>query len=260
MDWFYLKCRKYSIFGGSNKKHQLVKAILNNWRALAIFFGENDDANSKGFESFLIDADNLRKISFCADLLNAFQRFQKQLQSDSLTLPMFCQSVQRFINVLTDLKTRPILGGSESQIANQMMWEDDEKLYMNGIELLTEYRGRNQPPELSVFKAAVIDRLTHNLKVRLQDEDGDLLFLVESFFKFEKELDITEIHSTFAKDLSLSELHLQYIDFANSYASVKNQSLPQLLKYFTDSKRSEQFSELTTVLARILACTPHSAD
>lgn len=131
---------------------------------------------------------------------------------------------------------------------------------MNGIELLTEHRGRNQAPELSVFKAAVIDRLTHNLKVRLQDEDGDLLLLIESFLKFEKELDITEIHSTFAKDLSLSVLHLQYIDFANSSASVKNQSLPQLLKYFTDSKRSEQFSELTTVLARILACTPHSAD
>lgn len=60
--------------------------------------------------------------------------------------------------------------------------------------------------------------------------------------------------------MSLSELHLQYLDLANSPESVKNQLLPQLLKYLTESKRFEQFGELSTITARIYACTPHSAD
>lgn len=129
-------------------KHQLVKSILNNWQPLVLYFGENDDAISNGFITFLTNADNLRNISFMADLLNVFQRFQKQLQSDSLTLPAFCQNVKRFINVLIDLKMGPILGGSESQIADNMILNDDENLYMNDIQLSTERRGRNQPQEL----------------------------------------------------------------------------------------------------------------
>lgn len=242
-------------------KHQLVKAILNNWLVLVLYFCENEkEATSNGFNFFLIDADNVRKMSFVCDLLNAFQRFQKQLQCNSLTLPMFCQNVQRFIGVLNDLKVTPILGGFEYQIANQMIWNEEEKLCMHNIELIDERKGRNHSPDLSEFKAVVIDVLTESMKVRLQDEDGHLLSLIESFLNFEKDHDIMEIHSVIGKDLNISNLHLQYIDLANSHDSVKKQSLPQLVKYLVEEKRVEHFTELSIMLARILACTPHSAD
>lgn len=78
--------------------------------------------------------------------------------------------------------------------------------------------------------------------------------------KFEKSFNITTIHDLIGKDLDLAQLDLQYKEISNSADEIKFQPLPQLLKYFLESNRIQYFKKITTVIARISACTPHSAD
>lgn len=63
----------------------LLSVILLSWNALALFFKSSDDKEAKGFLRFLTDMDNLNLLVFLADTLSMFSRYQKQLQSDSVT-------------------------------------------------------------------------------------------------------------------------------------------------------------------------------
>lgn len=90
--------------------------------------------------------------------------------------------------------------------------------------------------------------------------DQDLLQTINTFLKFEKSFDITAIHDSIGNDLDLAQLHLQFMDLSNSVDEIKHQPLNDLLKYISELNRIEFFNEITTVIARICACTPHSAD
>lgn len=50
------------------------------------------------------------------------------------------------------------------------------------------------------------------------------------------------------------------MDLSNSTEEIKHQPLPQLIKYLLEPSRVEYFNEIATVIARMSACTPHSAD
>lgn len=65
-------------------KFQLIKAVINNWKALVLYFQEDSDAIAKGFHTFLIDAHNLRMVSFCADLLNLVKLLSKIQKATSV--------------------------------------------------------------------------------------------------------------------------------------------------------------------------------
>lgn len=131
--------------------------------------------------------------SFCADLLNCYQRFQKQLQSDSLALPEFGEIVDNTMKILNDLKSESIHCGFEKRLQNQMLREDDDLLLLNGIEIAESRRGRTIPQELGEFKSDTIGFLTESMKVRLQDEDRNLLATNKSFLNLDKKADIEKI-------------------------------------------------------------------
>lgn len=199
-------------------------------------------------------------LTFCADVLFIFQRFQKKLQSDSLTLPMFCCHVQGVIDLLNGFKVEPIKGGFESNLMENVTHQEGVP-YWSGVELMKSRERRNNIPfDIRQFKDEVVSLLVEFLKVRLQDEDKQLLSTIDSFLKFDNSCDIAKVHELIAKDLCLLELNVQYSDLCNSVDGIKKQSLSELLKYLSSISRAEYFREISIVVARILACTPHSAD
>lgn len=241
---------------------QLVKAILTNWHAIALYCDTNHDAQTNGFQTYLHDIENLRLISFCADLLFIFKRFQKQLQSDSLTLPSFCLIVRNFISFMNSLRDQKLLGGFEAQLNDQLEFIDGKYLLKN-IELFQKSKNNRTSisiPVIADIRKNVIDTLEAFLVTRLQIPNSDLLTLIERFLKFDGTVNISEIHQSIGRDLELSLLNMQYHDLSKTPEEIRGQSLEKLLRYLVTGGRFEYFQEITTVLARVCACTPHSAD
>lgn len=62
-------------------------------------------------------------------------------------------------------------------------------------------------------------------------------------------------------DLSLLDLNIQFEEFSNEPRIIKDKSLNEIiLKLPSTTESGDSYKELITVLARIAACTPHSAD
>lgn len=249
---------------------KLFKAILTNWNALILHFDRYPDAQSRGFKIFLTNIQKLKLITFFADFLFVYQRFHKQMQLEFLTLPKFHQCVKNVSGALADLKSRPLPGGIESALSNQMeeieiqpedlSQEKQKKIYLKGIELFEPEVRRHQPLSFESLRGNIIDSMAEYLKIRLEDQNEDLLLAIEEFLKFDKATDIKIIHRLIGADLDLASLHLQYTDLSNSSSDIKCLPLLQLLKYLTEPTRVDFFSEIITVIARIAACTPNSAD
>lgn len=91
--------------------------------------------------------------------------------------------------------------------------------------------------------------------------DEKLFDKIEPFIRSKKGVNIEEIHSLLAPDLQLPSLFLQYQDISNSLHIVKDKSLNEIIVHLSKTDTScETYKELITVLARIAACTPYSAD
>lgn len=198
------------------------------------------------------------------------------MQLEFLTLPKFHQYVKNVSDTLTDLKSRPMLGGFEIALSNQMEvieiepeeseseegepQEKQTKIYLKGIELFEPEVGRRPPLTLESVRVEIIDSMAEYLKISLEDPNEDLLLAIEAFLKFDKRTDIGTIHRLIGKDLDLALLHLQYTDLSNSSDDIKGLPLLHILKYLAEPSRIDFFSEILTILARIAACTPNSAD
>lgn len=239
---------------------QLVKAILSNWHAIALYCNENCDAQTNGFRLFLCDMNNLRLISFSADLLYIFKRFQKQLQSNSLTLPSFCLIVRNLISLISSLENEKLKGGFESKLCDAIKVEDG-KYFLKNIELSQKSQTSRRPtPAIENVRKDIIASLNGFITSRLQVPNSVLLNSIEHFLKFDKTVDITKIHESFGKDLELSLLSMQYHDLSNTPDDIKGKSLQDLIHYLVIGDRLNYFKEIGIVLARIFACTPHAAD
>lgn len=101
-----------------------LQSILVSWNALVLFF-ENDteDVSSAGFYRYLTNLNNLKVISFIGDVKYIYKRFQKKLQSDSLTLPKMIDEVNDLIVNLDKLRENPLLGGFESTFEKTLKTE-----------------------------------------------------------------------------------------------------------------------------------------
>lgn len=239
--------------------YQLFKAVITNWNALILFFNKNPDAQNNGFKIFLTNVDKLKTITFFADVLFIYQRFHKQMQLEFLTLPKFCQYVKNVTEALINLKSNPIPGGFENVLTSQIETKD-EKFFLKGIELFEPVAGRRQPLKLEELRKNVIDSLAEYLNIRMESQNESLISTIDAFLKFDKNFDVSEIHGLIGADLAMASLHLQYTDLTNSFDEIKGLSLFDLLKYLCEPSRIDFFSEILTIIARISACTPNSAD
>lgn len=65
----------------------LLKNVLISWEALVLYFMKYPkNADAVGFLRYLTSVNNLKLFAFLADVLFVYQRFQKMIQSDRLTI------------------------------------------------------------------------------------------------------------------------------------------------------------------------------
>ena len=82
-----------------------------HWRARVAYFKNSDEKEATGFLSFLTKKSNLDLLTFIADLLAVFSRYQQQLQSDSTTLIDMDRYISKVKVKVLGLKETALLGG-----------------------------------------------------------------------------------------------------------------------------------------------------
>lgn len=239
---------------------QLVRAISANWRAIEIYFRKNMDATTQGFHTFLTNGENLKKMTFLGDLLFIFKRLQKKLQSDSLTLIKMAANVKHAISTLENLKVQSIPTGFESKLQTKLVTRD-EKEFLNDVELSTGTTLRHKKATVDEFRETVIDCLVNFLRIRFEAENRELLSVLQAFLEFDgpEATVVSRAHEFVGKDLDMASLYIQFSDMCEA-KDVKKLPLHKIVQHLASPEQFVHFWELATVLARILACTPHSAD
>lgn len=242
--------------------HKLLHAVLVNWKAIVLYFQQNPDPKGVGAEFLkcLLNLDFMKIVAFLADVLFVFQRMQKKLQGDKLTLMTMQASVKSAISSLESLKEILIPGGKESAFIEGLT-DRNEKIFLKEIELSKEsYFRQSQWSDVSKLRADVLMCLQHFLKTRLQLEDEELLSTIEPFANLQPSTDLTKVHAIFAQDLNLSSIYLQYNDLIANLDRKTKPSVQEILEYLVSSERQVHFQELAIVFSRIIALTPNSAD
>lgn len=240
----------------------IIRAILTDWNALILYFNnqDNTDKQAKGFVKFFTDINKLHIITFLGDLTFVFQRFQKKLQADSLTLPILYKEVKTIKSILNGLKESPVLNGFESIFAASLEYEDNAtflkkiKLHAGGVT-----RSSQVAFEISKFRNEMVDLLLNFLIERFEVGDEKELLALDHFIKLDAITDIEKVHQLFGRDLDLASIHVQFLDLSTSLRE-HTMTPNEILKFMVEPDRREYFNELATLFARVLACTPHSAD
>lgn len=198
------------------------------------------NARNSGFKNYLTNLNNLKCIAFLGDLLRIFKHFQKKIQSNSLTLPWFCEEVRILRDNLLDFKEKALPGGFESALNDEILIENNQAT-LKGIDLFIGSRSRQIERSIESFRSDVIDRLIAYLNERLDVDNSEQLSLIESFIKIDRTIDTRKVHELLGKDLDLTSFHMQLNDLANAKSEIKNMSTDKLLKYLLEPNSLDHF-------------------
>lgn len=239
----------------------LLRSILVSWKALIIYFGNNiQNSSCAGYHKYLTKLENVKLIAFLADILFCFKRFQKKLQSDRLTILSMKRHITAVMNSLHAMENEALCGGFESNLCIAISTEGDGRTFFKDIELLSSPLSRREKESFSEVRKQIIDSLREYLGQRFEADDK-ILKTIDPFVKFVKDTNIEEVHEMVAPDLTLANLYLQFQDISNSPDRFKDLSVNEIVVKLSKSAESrDNFKEIITVLSRIAACTPHSAD
>lgn len=241
----------------------LLKNSMVSWEALAIYFGKNlNDAQCAGFYNFLTKLKNLKLIAFLADITFSFQRFQKQLQSDKLTIVSMQRRISSMVQSLRDMEGTELPGGFESALKKKIKVEADGKIFVKSVEVFEEESSRRVRVQKTFdeTRKEIIQTIIRFLDERFSD-DEELFKTIEPFINFDKTADIEKLHSLVSPDLSLPNLHLQYEECANDSEAFQNLSVKEIVIKLSKTPESrENYMELITTFARIEAYKPHETD
>lgn len=237
----------------------LLRNILISWETLNIYFeSHKHDAACTGYQRYLTNFENLQLIAFLADVLFAFQRFQMQLQSDRLTIVSLAAHIASIQKTLKGLESTQLSGGYELNLAKKIV---TRKMYLKSIELLQPSSSRQQSTNFADRRLNILKTLKTSLTDRFE-ADAELLQIIEPFINFKPNANIEAIHELIVPDLCLANLALQFQNILHVADKYENVSLTKFIiqKLTVTAESRNQFNELITVLSRISACTPHSAD
>lgn len=242
----------------------LVRNTLVSWTAMVLYFQENkSNAQCAGYLAYFTKLKNLKLMAFIGDVLFLFQRFQKKLESNHLTLIDMKSHVTTMVKSLEEMNKESLVGGFESNLAAKLIInEEDGKTYFKSIEMKTEenLRNRQESKDFTDVRKSILSSLQTFLTERFQIDD-DLLKVIDPFVKFGKNADVQKVHSMLAPDLELANLSIQYGDILNNLDIVQNKNLNEIIIQLAKTTESrELYKELIIVLARVAALTPQSAD
>lgn len=248
--------------------HQLLHSILTSWECIIRYFEEKNDATGKAYGNLLLNYKHLQIVAFITDLLLVFKILQQRLQSDSLNPISMQLHVATFKNTVTSMANNtPLLGGWEERLVQEVRIEsvesDDEEIEViswKDIELDVDY----------IEKRGAARRIRTNDKIRaeilaevvvLTDfrfEENDKMFdTLSPFINFDPNTDIKSVHEAIGSDLELVMLNLQFSELCQS-VDLKNLNIHEKIERLVES--GDPSNIIITLLARIAAATPHSAD
>lgn len=239
----------------------LLRSILISWKAIVLYCKEHPkEAEPAGFLRYLTTIENLKLIAFLADVLFTYQRFQKKIQSDRLTIISLMSNVASTINSLEKMESTPLIGGFERNLAAQISTEPSGGKKLKEIKLLESQPTRFEATNVHEVRKQTLQSLRNFLENRFEADDV-FLKMIEPLINFNSTANIEIIHTTVAPDLSLPNLSLQFDDIVSVRKEYESLSLSEVIvRLCKTSESRENYKELITVLARIAACTPHSAD
>ena len=175
---------------------------MRSWRALVTYFKKSNEKEAAGFLSFLTKKNNLDLLTFIADLLSVFSRYQQQLQSDSATLIDMDRYTSNVKAKVLGLKETALLGGWVEALSEQVSEEEDGTVSLKGVELSSgNARHRRHIHHLYVtdtrnidaIKNEIIESLKEFLTQRFLDQEDDI-DLLKPFVNLQQSVDLKEVH------------------------------------------------------------------
>lgn len=231
--------------------YNTVINVLKSWKALMFYFEqvENCDKEAAAYKVFLSNITNLKLITFIADVLHVYQRYQKNLQSDSLTIVTLAKQIKGLKATLDNFENDDLIGGCA----------DEDNTFLKGIELSDNEITRTAKKRNFVqIRCDILATLKDSLQNRFQTDEGRIE-LIQPFIEFHKDADIRKVHANLGPDLNLASFSLQFNDVIQLEVC-KGSDLSTQIKTLLKPENSSKYADILTVLCRIKACTPQSAD
>lgn len=235
--------------------YSTVTSVLKSWNVLMLYFKKNKEtsAQARGFFLYLSKFENIGLITFLADVLHIYHRFQKSVQRNDLNIFMLTKYINLLEQNLTKLKSCNLNGGWEEKFEKSLC-EIDNKIYLKDIELI-----RSSTSGFSKEKRdSIISTLIGCLNERFQP-DEELGSTIESFIKFQNNADINQIHKIFAPDFSLASLSLQFDELCVMKPDFST-NLSETIKKIKELDNSGNYNIIETIFCRIAVCSPQTAD
>jgi len=241
----------------------LVHAILVSWFALVSYFTDSSDSAAKGHLQFLTAKSNLQLLAFLADVLFVFSRFQQCLQRNTTTIVDMHDAVSKVRERIAQLKDKPLLGGWHKTLENMTVTNANGEFFLRGVKLEQTTRRREKhhlhvtdKRNIEAVFNEILCGLVEFLHQRFSFDDVVTSQLVH-FVRFDvQNTDLRAVHTAIAADLDITELSVEFEELA-SQSKRKCKPLPELVKCLSNS---QEYPNVFTALARILAAKPHSAD
>lgn len=257
--------------------YQLLQSILVSWNTLVLYFSLSKEPLEKHFKDYLTNYENLQFITFMADVIYCFKVFQQKIQTDDLNIITLNKHLNWFRGKIELLNTSANLGEGwvcklETGITKRTVEQDIDGtttqvevrtlkgIVLSGGQEIRLTRSNNQNNNRRNYDA-MRRKVTKSVLQFLKDRfsvDEKLVDILGPFCKLERNVNIKEVMNLIAPDADDFELQMQYDELCE-IPELKELSLLELLPRLAAAK-SENFSEILNVFARIVAATPHSAD
>lgn len=179
------------------------------------------------------------------------------MQSDALTIVSLSNHIESLKIQLNGLQQKDLTGGWAERFKESLV-EEGDKIFLKGFEMLTPFGTRlTGQKDFNQIRRDVLRILLDCLQNRFE-HDENLMKIIKPFIEFQAEANIRQIHEIFGADLALSSLSLEYTELLES--KVNDSNLSKQLKTLLKSSDSSNYKCVITILSRINACTPQSAD
>ena len=250
----------------SEFSYALVNSVLVSWFSLVLYMRQSKDKASSVFLAFLLDEDKLVLLSFLADVLTVFSRYQKLLQGDGITILDIEKTTKSVKARLLALTEDDLPGGWTKALKKELVLQPDGVTkILKGIELMRTKKRRKEHHQyvsdcrdVNAVCREVVASLVEFLDQRF-DVDAQLMRTAKSFATLQPSANLEGVHSMLCPDLALSELSLEFWELLemDNIEALRQMTLAQKVRFLASS---DSYRSVTTVLARLLAAKPHSAD
>ena len=115
----------------------LLNAILTSWNTLVLYFRESEEKATKDYYTLLTNNSVLELMAFVADVLAVFSRFQKKLQSHTVTLLDLDTQTSVVTSNLVELKDTPLLVGWVATLETQIKSTEEDGHTMCTLKNIT---------------------------------------------------------------------------------------------------------------------------